>query len=162
VSPTRHAHSGGEASEAHASSPLGAARPRRPATTPLEVAVCEAIFRYQLQQPLADAPQPPHYYLALQGRDPEAVVLRRLQRLWPAVHPCSHCRVTAQDGVIDRVTGVHGVIMQVVRLVWVHAAAVEAVGGYYCTHRHAAGFRYHVAHDRGLWAITAAHLLWRV
>jgi hypothetical protein len=126
------------------------------------VAVGEAVFRYQLQQPVADAPQPSHYYLALHGRDPEAAVLHRLQHLGSAVHPFSRCRVTARDGVIDRVTGVQGVILQVAWLVWVHAAAVEAVGGYYCTHRHAAGFRYDVAHDRGLWAVTAAHLLWRV
>jgi hypothetical protein len=162
VSPTRPVPPGGEASEVHASSHLGAARPRRPVPTPLEVVVCEAIFRYQLQQPVADAPQSSHYYLALQGRDPEAAVLHRLQRLGPAVHPFSRCRVTARDGVVDRVTGVQGVILQVARLVWVHGAAVDAVGGYYCTHQHAAGFRYHVAHDRGPWAVTAAHLLWRV
>jgi hypothetical protein len=115
-----------------------------------------------LQQPVADAPQPPHYYLARQGRDPEAALLHRLQRFWPQAHPFSHCRVTARDGVVDRATGARGVILQVARLVWVHAAAVEVVGGYYCTHRHAAGFRYHVMHDRGPWAVTAAHLLWRV
>jgi len=126
------------------------------------VAVCEAVFRYQLQQPLAAAPQSAHYYLALQERDPEAAILHRLQRLGPAVHPFSHGRVTARDGVIDRATGARGVILQVARLVWVHTAAVDAVGGYYCTHRHAAGFRYHVARDRGPWAVTAAHLLWRV
>jgi hypothetical protein len=159
VSPTRPVPPGGEASEVHASSHLGAARPRRLVPTPLEVAVGEAVFRYQLQQPVADAPQPTHYYLALQGRDPEAAVL---QRLGPAVHPFSRCQVTARDGVVDRVTGVQGMILQVARLVWVHAAAVEAVGGYYCTHRHAAGFRYHVAPNKGQWAVTAAHLLWRV
>ena len=92
-------------------------------------------------------------------RDPEAAVL---QCLGPAVHPFSRCRVTAHDGVVDRVTGVQGVILQVARLVWVHAAAVEAVGGHSCTHRHAAGFHYHVAQTQGPWAVTAAHLLWRV
>jgi hypothetical protein len=150
---------GSEASESHASGHLGATRPRQPVPTLIEVAVGEAVFRYQFQQPVADAPQPARDDLAWHGRDPEAAVL---QRLWPAVHPFSRCRVTARDGVVDRVTGVQGVILQVARLVWVHAAAVEAVGGYYCTHRHAAGFRYHVAHDRDLWAVTAAHLLWRV
>jgi hypothetical protein len=162
VSSTRHARAGGEASKAHASSHLGAARPRPPTPTPLEVTVCEAVFRYQLRQPLADAPQPPHYFLALQGRDPEAAVLHRLQCLRPEVHPFSHCRVTARDGVVDRATGAHGVILQVARLIWVYAAAVDAVGGYYCTHRHAAGFRYHVVHEQDQWAVTACHLLWRV
>ena len=162
MSLTHPAHPRGQASETHASSSLGAARSRRPVLTPLEVAVGAAVFRYQLQQPVADAPQPAHYYLALQGRDPEAAVLRRLQRLGPGVHPFSRCRVTARDGVVDRVTGVQGMILQVARLVWVHGAAVEAIGGYYCTHRHAAGFRYHVAHARDPWAVTAAYLLWRV
>ena len=35
-------------------------------------------------------------------------------------------------------------ILQVARVAWVHAAAVEVVGGYYLTHQHAASFRYHV------------------
>jgi hypothetical protein len=70
------------------------------------------------------------YVVCLQGRNPEAAVLHRLQRLMPAVHPFSRGRVTARDGVVDRVTGARGMILQVARLVWVHAAAVEAIGGY--------------------------------
>jgi hypothetical protein len=162
VSPMRPPHPWRKDSEAPAPRRVAAAPPRPLAPTPIEVAVCEAVFRYQLQQPLADAPPSPHYYLALQGRDPEATVLHRLRRLRPEVHPLSHCRVTARDGVIDRTTRVHGVILQVARLVWVHAAAVDVVGGYYCTHRHAAGFRYHVVPERGQWAVTGTHLLWQV
>jgi hypothetical protein len=64
--------------------------------------------------------------------------------------------------VVDRATGARGRIVQVARLAWVHAAAVDVVGGYYITHRHAAGLRYHVEHDGHHWAVTAAHLLWRV
>jgi hypothetical protein len=161
VSPVRHPHPWRQDSEAPAPCPV-TARPRPPALTPREVAVCEAVLRYQLQQPLAGAPPSPHYYLALQGRDPEAAVLHRLRRLRPEVHPLSHCRVTARDGVVDRATGAPGVILQVARLVWVHAAAVDVVGGYYCTHRHAAGFRYHVVLERDEWAVATAHLLWRV
>jgi hypothetical protein len=70
--------------------------------------------------------------------------------------------VTAREGVLERTTGARGVIVQVARLSWVHAAAVDVVGGYYITHRHAASFRYHVVHDGRKWAVTAAHLLWRV
>jgi hypothetical protein len=70
--------------------------------------------------------------------------------------------VTARDGVLDRATGARGVIVQVARFAWVHAAAVEVVGGYYITHRHAASFRYHVEPDGQQWAVTAVHLLWRV
>jgi hypothetical protein len=162
VPPARRAHSWHEESAAREPRRIKAAWLRPPGPTDLEGGVCEAVFRYQLQQPLADTPQPLHYYLARQGRDPEAALLHRLQRFRPQVHPFSHCRVTARDGVVDRVTTVRGVILQVARLVWVHAAAVEVVGGYYCTHRHAAGFRYHVVHDRDQWAVTAAHLLWRV
>jgi hypothetical protein len=162
VSPPRPSRPWRENAEAPEPRRSTAAPPRPPAPTPMEVVVCEAVFRYQLQQSLADAPQPPHFFLALQGRDPEAAVLHRLQRLRPKVYPFSRCRVTARDGVVDRATGVHGVILQVARLVWVHAAAVDAIGGYYCTHRHAAGFRYHVVHEQDQWAVTAAHLLWRV
>jgi hypothetical protein len=119
------------------------------------------VFRYQLQRPLADAPRPLGYYLARQGRDPDDAFLGRLRTLGPEVQPLSRCRVSARDGVVDRVSGARGVIMQVTRLMWVHAAAVDVAGGYYLTHRQAAGLRYHVEHDGHQWAVTVVHLLWR-
>jgi hypothetical protein len=138
------------------------AGPLGPARAGVEAAVCEAVFRYQLQQPLIDPPQPPRYYVALRGRDPDAALLRRLGAVRPGIQPCSHCRVTARDGVLDRATGARGVIVQVARLTWGHATAVDVVGGYYLTHRQAASFRYEVEPDGHRWAVTAAHLLWRV
>ena len=136
--------------------------PRVEARAGVEAAVCEAVFGYQLQQPLIDPPQPPRYYVALRGRDPDAALLRRLGAVRPGIQPFSHCWVTARDGVLDRATGARGVIVQVARLAWVHAAAVDVVGGYYLTHRQAASFRYAVEPDGQRWAVTAAHLLWRV
>jgi hypothetical protein len=127
----------------------------------LEEAIYEAVFRHQLQYPLADAPQPLHYYLARLGRDPDDALLCRLRTLGSEVQPLSRCRVSARDGVVDRVTGARGVIVQVTRLTWVHAAAVDVVGGYYLTHRQAAGLRYRVEHDGSQWAVTMVHLLWR-
>lgn len=135
--------------------------PRTPGRERLEAAVCEAVLRYQLQQPLVDSPQVPRYYLALRGRDPDEALLRRLRALTPGVQPLSQCRVTARHGVTDRVTGAGGVIVQVARLTWVHGAAADVVGGYFITHRHAAGLRYRVAHDGQHWAVTSVHLLWR-
>jgi hypothetical protein len=137
------------------------ANPLGPSPEASEAAVCETVFRYQLQQPLIDAPQPLRYYLALHGRDPEAAVLRRLRELTPWVQPLSQCRVTARDGVTDRTTGASGVIVQVARLTWVHRAAADVVGGYYLTHRHAAGLRYRVEPQGHDWAVTTVHLLWR-
>jgi hypothetical protein len=134
---------------------------RHPSVIP-EEEVCEAVFRYQLQQPLADRPQPPRYYLVLRGSDPREAFLHRLRDLTPWVQPLSQCRVTARDGVIDRVTGARGVIVQVTRLTWVHAAAVDVVGGYYIGPLHAAGLRYRVEFNRRRWIVTTAHLLWRV
>ncbi len=61
-----------------------------------EAAVCEAVFRYQLQQPLVDYPQIPRYYLALHGQDPDERLLHRLGQLTPWVQPLSRCRVTAR------------------------------------------------------------------
>ena len=127
----------------------------------LEAAIYETVFRYQLQQPLADAPRPLRYYLARQGRDPDDACLGRLRAFAADVQPLSHCRVSARDGVVDRVTGARGIIVQVTRLAWVHAAAVDVVGGYYLTHRQAAGLRYRVEHDGRDWAVTVVHLLWR-
>jgi hypothetical protein len=135
--------------------------PRLPGHERLEAVVCEAVFRYQLQQPLVDHPQVPRYYLALQGRDPDEALLRRLRALTPWVQPLSQCRVTARDGVIDRATGAGGVIVQVARLTWLHGAAADVVGGYYITHRHAAGLHYRVEPQGHDWAVTTVHLLWR-
>ncbi len=132
-----------------------------PACEGVEAAACEAVFRYQLQQPLVDHPQVPRYYLALQGQDPDAALLRRLRELTPWVQPLSRCRVTARDGVTDRATGARGVIVQVARLTWLHGAAADVVGGYYITHRHAAGLRYRVEPQGHDWAVTTVHLLWR-
>jgi hypothetical protein len=137
------------------------AGPLSPSRADLEAAVCETVFRYQLQQPLVDPPQPLHYYLALQGHDPGEPLLHRLRELTPWVQPLSQCRVTARDGVIDRATGAGGVIVQVARLTWVHAAAADVVGGYYITHRHAAGLCYGVEQHGRHWAVTTVHLLWR-
>ena len=128
----------------------------------LAEAVCAAVFHYQLQQPLVDHPQIPRYYLALQGRDPDEALLHRLRELTPWVQPLSQCRVTARKGVVDRATGAYGIIVQVARLTWLHAAAVDVVGGYYITHRHAAGLRYRVEHHGHDWAVTTTSLLWRV
>ena len=62
---------------------------------------------------------------------------------------------------MDRVTGACGVIVQVARLTWLDGAAADVVGGYYITHRHAAGLRYHVEQHAHDWAVTTVHLLWR-
>jgi hypothetical protein len=70
--------------------------------------------------------------------------------------------VSGRDGVVDRTTGAHGVILQVARLTWRHVTAADVVGGYYLTHRQAASFRYRLEPHDGRWAVTAAHLLWRV
>jgi hypothetical protein len=127
-----------------------------------EAAIYDAVFRYQLRQPLMDAPRPLGYYLARQGRDPDDACLGRLRTLMPGIQPLSRCRVSARGGVVDRVTGARGVIMQVTRLAWVHASAVDVVGGYYLTHRQAAGLRYRVEYNGRDWAVTVVHLLWRV
>ena len=135
--------------------------PGTPGRERLEAAVCETVFRYQLQQPLVDHPEVLHYYLALLGREPDEPLLHRLRELTPWVQPLSQCRVTAQDGVRDRATGAGGVIVQVARLTWGHGAAADVVGGYYLTHRQAAGLRYGVEPHGHDWAVTSVHLLWR-
>jgi hypothetical protein len=135
--------------------------PGTPGHERLAARVCEAVFGYQLQQPLVDHAQVPRYYLALQGHDPDEALLRRLRELTPWVQPLSQCRVTARHGVIDRATGGRGLIIQVARLTWVYGAAADVVGGYYITHRHAAGLRYRVARQGHDWAVTTVHLQWR-
>jgi hypothetical protein len=144
----------------------GPAVPRLQTPSPrderLEAVLCAAVFQYQLRQPLADVPHALGYYLARQGRDPSGALLAHLRSLAPGVQPLSRCRVSGREGVVDRTTGARGVILQVARLTLLHAAAADAVGGYYLTHRQAASFRYRLESHDSRWAVTAAHLLWRV
>jgi hypothetical protein len=145
-----------------AASPRGwGAVPGTPGRARLEAVVCEVVFRYQLQQPLVDHPEVPHYYLALRGQDPDEPVLHRLRELTPWVQPLSQCRVTARDGVRDRATGAGGVIVQVARLTWGSGTTADVVGGYYITHRQAAGLCYGIELQGDDWAVTSVHVLWR-
>jgi hypothetical protein len=52
--------------------------------------------------------------------------------------------------------------VQVARLTWLDGAAADVVGGYYITHRHAAGLRYHVVSEGSRWRVATVHVLWRV
>jgi hypothetical protein len=69
----------------------GGAVPHTPGRERLEAVVREAVFRYQLQQPLVDRPQVPRYYLAIQshtGLSKRSNVLnvRNPKRLSRALH----------------------------------------------------------------------------
>jgi hypothetical protein len=75
--------------------------------------------------------------------------------------PLSQRRVSSREGVTDRATGPCGVSVQVARPAWVCAAAVDMVGGYYITDRHAAGLRYRVVSEGSRWSIATVHVLWR-
>jgi hypothetical protein len=71
-----------------------------------------------------------------QTRGPEAPDARLEAAIYEAVfrsqlhQPLSRGRVSARDGVVDRMTGARGVSLQVTRLTWVHASAVDVLGGY--------------------------------
>ena len=82
--------------------------PCTPGRERLEAVVCEAVFRYQLQQPLSGSDLDPALLFALQGHDPDEAFLRRLRELTPWVQPLSQSLVTAQNGVLDRTTGAEG------------------------------------------------------
>ena len=104
----------------------------------LEEAVCETVFQYQLQQPLAESQHPLRYYVARQGRDPVRLCSAACEDWNLGSSPFSQCRVSCRDGVVDRTTGARGVILQVARVTWPHATAADVVSGYYLTHRQAA------------------------
>lgn len=142
--------------------PLGPERPHRHVRDRPDAVIAEAVFCHLLRQFTANQRHPMGYYLALQGHEPDAALLRRLQALAPGVQPRSHCRVSTRTGVTDRATGAAGVILEVTSMSWRHAAAVEVVGGYYTTPWHAAALWYHVEYDGARWIVTAARELWRV
>jgi hypothetical protein len=142
--------------------PCRSARRRGHPSGPLNAVIVEAVCRDLLQQLAADRPHPWRYYLALQGGDPQAALLRRVRALAPGVQPRSQCRVSARSGVVDHATGDPGVILEVSQVSWRHATAAEILAGYFATPWHAAAFRYRVAYTGVRWSITAARELWRV
>jgi hypothetical protein len=118
--------------------------------------IAAAVFGYHLQQPLGDQSPPPRYYLAPCGRDRDEALLRQLRTVAADVEPSSRCRVSARVGVTDRVTVAAGGILEVTRLSWIDAAAVEVVGGHYVTPWQATALRYRVECTGERWVVTAA------
>jgi hypothetical protein len=144
----------------HSSRAIRAIEDTVPSATPDDT-IHEIVFRYQLQQHAAAQLPPMRYYLALRGRDPGEDLLSRVQALVSQVQPVSQCRVSARDGVIDRKTGAHGLIIEVSSLGWLHVTAAEVVGGHYAAPWQAATIRYRVEYDGGRWAVTRTRVLWR-
>jgi hypothetical protein len=142
--------------------PTTCARPRGQSSPTPGEAIYEAVFRYQLDQLMADQSHPSRAYLALQGHDPSPAVMDqfRTHALW--VQPLSQCRVSARDGVTDRKTGAEGLIVEVGSLHWLHETAVDVVGGCYETPWRAVARRYRVEYDGERWVVTCASDLWKI
>src|SRR6266511_2472404 len=137
-------------------------RPRGHSYPTLDEASYEAVFRYQLDQQMADQSCPSRHYLALQGHDPGPAIMDQVRALAPWVQPLSQCQVSARDGVADRKTGAEGLIVEVGGLHWLHETAVDVVGGCYEKPWRAAARRYHVEYDGERWVVTSASDLWKV
>jgi hypothetical protein len=135
---------------------------RRHPSVALNTVIVEAVCRALLQQLAADRSHPLRYYLALRGGDPQVALLRRVRALAPGVQPRSQCRISARVGVVDRLTGEAGTILEVTSVLWRCATAAEVTGGHYATPWHAAALRYRVAYDGVQWSVTATRELWRV
>ncbi len=142
--------------------PTACARARGQSSPTPGEAIYEAVFRYQLDQLMADQSHPSRAYLALQGHDPSPAVMDQFRTHAPWVQPLSQCRVSARDGVTDRKTGAEGLIVEVGSLHWLHETAVDVVGGCYETPWRAVARRYRVEYDGERWVVTCASDLWQI
>jgi hypothetical protein len=136
--------------------------PRADAYPTPDETIYEAVFRYQLDQQMADPWRSSRHYLALQGHDPSPAIMDQVRALVPWAQPLSQCRLSARQGVTDRETGAEGLIVEVGSLHWLHETAVDVVGGCYATPWRATARRYRVEYDGERWAVTSASDLWRV
>ena len=115
-----------------------------------------AVFGYHLQQPSGGPATPAAVlFCAVRGR-PDEALLRQLCTVAAGVEPRSRCQVSAQAGVTDLVAVAARVILEVRRLSWIDAAAVEVVGGCYVTPWQATALRYRVECAGERWVVTAA------
>lgn len=92
-------------------------------------------------------------------RDPTGPVLAQLKALEPLVRPASAC-VTSEDGVLERATGRHAVLLSAGMPHWIDRDFARVEGAWYVAPLYAQGSDYTVSRSDGRWTVDTATFTW--
>lgn len=130
-----------------------------------ELDIREATFRYQFgknasgQQKTAK-----NFYLAIatgdKESDPDDAFMKRFAENKPKVKKLSECHASAQEGVVDKMTGESGLIFKTGGIRWVSDAEAEIAGGYYEAGLSASGNTYYLKKVSGRWKVIKDVMHW--
>jgi len=123
----------------------------------------EAVFRYQFEFNVSGLGQAANaYFLSVEGnKDPSAQLLKRFDGHRPPVKPVSASMLepgTAQ--VLDRESGLPGLIFGIAEIRWLSEDEVEADGGYEEASESGTGNTYRVVKEAGRWEVVGCQMLW--
>jgi hypothetical protein len=123
----------------------------------------EAVFRYQFEFNASGLGQAANvYFLSAEGeKDPSPQLLQQFDGHRPAVKPVSASTLepgTAQ--VLDRESGLPGLIFRITEIRWQGDDEVEVDGGYYEASESASGNTYSVVKQGGSWQVVDRQPLW--
>jgi hypothetical protein len=128
-----------------------------------EDSIREAVFRTQFEDNVSGQRENANaYFLSVEGgSDPSDELLRKFEGHTPAVKPVSASTLEAGTAlVLDRESGLPGLIFDVGEIRWIKGDEVEVEGGYEEASESASGgvFRLRKVKDR--WEVVASQMLW--
>jgi hypothetical protein len=145
--------------ESQPGSQIGAAGPsdtkRRQAE---ELDIYEVTFRYLFEHNASGQQQGAGAYFLQIGEeattdDLDDVFMKRFADVKPSVKRASESESSAEKGVIDKSTGVKGLLFNVGKPKWISDTEVEMSGGYYEAGLSSAGYTYRLKKTSGKWAV---------
>jgi hypothetical protein len=117
----------------------------------------EVVFRYQFEHNVSGQKQAANsYYLEVEeGADPSPQLLAQFVGHHPPVQPVSASMLEAGTAlVLDRETGLSGLIFRVDEIRWLGEDAVEVDGGYEEASESGSGNTYHVTRGEEDWQVV--------
>lgn len=123
----------------------------------------EAVFRYQFEFNASGLGKAANaYFLSVEGnRDPAPELLERFDGHRPPVKPVSASTLepgTAQ--VLDRESGLPGLIFRITEIRWLSDHEVEVEGGYEEASESGSGNTYTVVREGEEWKVAGHQMLW--
>jgi hypothetical protein len=115
--------------------------------------ICEAIFRYRIQQRGSKG----IFFLSINGRDPTDEFMARFSKSSATIKKGSEAYFAKQPfpgWLLDRATGGHGVRLSVAYVVWVSSDVAVVKGGSYCGGLCTDAGTYRVAKQNKHWVVV--------
>ena len=102
------------------------------------------------------------YFLEVNGEDPSDPFMKRFAGHAPIVKKVSEALTSAGEttGVVDKVTGQHGLIFNQGAIQWIEDDVVEVSGGYFEAGLSASGNIYSFTKENDKWSVTKNKVDW--